>query len=77
MDDAKQKTNAPKEPEPQADYKYIGDDGGRWLFERRSDGLCLTIDKPATLTSRTRETVVRLTVRGKKFRPEVLRAVRK
>lgn len=29
-----------------AEFKYIGDDGKRWVFERRSDGLCLTIDKP-------------------------------
>jgi len=65
-------------PTELADYKYVGDDGGRWLFERRLDGLCFTIDKPqpALLTPKTAGLSVRLTVRGKKFRPEILAMVR-
>jgi hypothetical protein len=39
------KTQENKKPDL-AEFKYIGDDGGRWVFERRSDGLCVTIDKP-------------------------------
>jgi hypothetical protein len=66
-----------------ADYRYVGDDGGRWLFERRSDGLCFTIDKPkdAPLTLKTQPLHVLLTVRGGKeagtyFSNEVLKIVR-
>lgn len=33
----------------EAEYKYIGDDGGRWVFERRSDKRVVTINKPAAL----------------------------
>jgi hypothetical protein len=48
-----------------AEFKYIGDDGGRWVFERRTDGLCITIDKPKILLNgKTKPTSVRLTVQG-------------
>ncbi len=62
-----------------AEFKYIGDDGGRWLFERRSDGLCFTIDKPrgVVLTSKTPPLSCRLTVRGQKFNDTILKMVRK
>ncbi len=63
----------------QAEFKYMGDDGGRWLFEQRSDGLCFTIDKPrgVTLDAKTRPLSCRLTVRGMKFNPEVLKIARR
>jgi len=32
-----------------AEYKYIGDDGGRWVFERRADRRVITIDKPGVM----------------------------
>lgn len=62
-----------------AEFKYIGDDGGRWLFERRSDGLCFTIDKPRgiMLDHKTPPLSCRLTVRGQKFHREILEIVRK
>ncbi len=76
--------NMPKQNEPAkakqlAEFKYIGDDGGRWLFERRSDGLCFTIDKPRgiVLDHKTPPMSCRLTVRGKTFNPEVLGMVRR
>jgi hypothetical protein len=48
-----------------AEYKYIGDDGGRWVFERRKDGLCVTIDKPkAELGIKSGQMPVLLTVQG-------------
>ena len=63
----------------QAEFKYVGDDGGRWLFQRRSDGLCFTIDKPrgVNLTATSPAMSVLLTVRGKKFRPEILSMVKR
>lgn len=62
-----------------AEFKYIGDDGGRWLFERRSDGLCFTIDKPrgVMLDHKTPPLSCRLTVRGKEFNEAILAMVRK
>jgi len=64
---------------PPAEFKYIGDDGGRWLFERRSDGLCFTIDKPRgiVLQANTPALSCRLTVRGMKFNETILDMVRK
>jgi hypothetical protein len=61
-----------------ADYRYVGDDGGRWLFERRSDGLCFTIDKPKNiqLSMQTKPISVMLTIRGKCFNEEILKIVR-
>ena len=61
-----------------AEYKYIGDDGGRWLFERRSDGLCITVDKPrdVPLNMQSRPMSVNLTVRGKCFNDGILNIVR-
>ncbi len=62
-----------------AEFEYIGDDGGRWLFTRRSDGLSFTIDKPRgiTLTAKTQPLSCRLTVRGAKFNETILKMVRK
>jgi hypothetical protein len=61
-----------------AEYKYVGDDGGRWLFERRSDGLCITVDKPkdVPLNIHSRPMSVNLTVRGKCFNENILNIVR-
>lgn len=66
------------QPVPHAEFKYIGDDGGRWLFQRRYDGICITIDKPknVTLNMQMPPFGVTLTVRGKKFNEDVLRIVR-
>ena len=66
------------QPVQYAEFKYIGDDGGRWLFQRRYDGICITIDKPknVTLNMQTPPFGVTLTVRGKKFNEDVLRIVR-
>ncbi len=62
-----------------AEFEYIGDDGGRWLFRRRSDGLCFTIDKPRgiVLDHKTQALSCRLTVRGGKFNDTILKMVRK
>jgi hypothetical protein len=64
---------------PPAEFKYIGDDGGRWIFERRSDKLVITIDKPAgiTLDTKTPPISLRLTCRGKKLNEDVLAMVRR
>jgi hypothetical protein len=72
------KLETPQTPVQHAEFKYVGDDGGRWLFERRSDGLCFTIDKPKNvpLTLQTKPLSVLLTVRGKHFNNDVLRIVR-
>ena len=62
-----------------AEFKYIGDDGGRWLFERRSDGLAITIDKPrhVILDAKSPPTTCLLTVRGRKFNDDILSMVKK
>ncbi len=75
--DVKEAEN-PQQPVQYAEFKYIGDDGGRWLFQRRSDGICITIDKPknVTLNMQMPPFGVTLTVRGKKFNEDVLRIVR-
>ena len=50
MAEKKQETPKPKEQKTDlAEYKYIGDDGGRFVFERRSDKRVITINKPASL----------------------------
>ena len=77
---AKKDETANKKEQPQdlAEFKYIGDDGGRWLFERRSDGLAITIDKPkAVLDVQTPRMAVELKVRGKHFNDDILAMVRK
>lgn len=74
------KSNETKtQPVAKAEFEYIGDDGGRWLFTRRSDGLSFTIDKPRgiVLQAKTRPLSCRLTVRGGKFNPTILKMVRK
>ena len=67
------------QPAQLAEFKYIGDDGGRWLFQRRSDGLCFTIDKPKgiVLDAKTPPLSCRLTVRGPQFNPTILEMIRK
>lgn len=61
-----------------AEFKYVGDDGGRWLFLRRSDGLAITIDKPKGLLDvHTPRMAVELKVRGKHFNDDILGIVRK
>ncbi len=48
-----------------AEFKYIGDDGKRWVFERREDGLCVTIDKPTIkLTGKSGRLSAVVTVQG-------------
>ena len=77
---AKKDDTANKEEQSQdlADFKYLGDDGGRWLFERRSDGLAITIDKPKGLLDiHTPRMAVELKVRGKHFNDDILAMVRK
>ncbi len=46
-----QETSKPqaKKKKELAEYKYIGDDGARFVFERRSDKRVVTFDKPANL----------------------------
>ena len=61
-----------------AEYKYMGDDGGRWLFQRRSDGLCITVDKPVReINSATKAMSVACTVRGNRFNEDILDMVKK
>jgi hypothetical protein len=64
---------------PPAEHKYIGDDGGRWIFQRRSDGLIFTIDKPRgdVLNEKTPPFSVQVKVRGKQLREELFDMVRK
>jgi len=79
MAKAEGKVGTARTSKPQAEFEYIGDDGGRWLFQRRSDGLCFTIDKPRgiVLQAKTPALSCRLTVRGNKFNETILDMVRK
>ena len=75
---AKEKAQA-AEAAKKAEYAYIGDDGGRWLFQRRSDGLAITIDKPKNviLDVDTKPMPLLMTVRGKVFNDEIRTMVKK
>lgn len=79
MEKAGNKVDITKVTKAMAEFAYIGDDGGRWLFRRRSDDLCFTIDKPRgiKLTSKTPPLSCRLTIRGQKFNEAILKMVRK
>jgi hypothetical protein len=64
--------------EAPAEYKYIGDDGGRWVFERRSDHRVITIDKPMNLPPGNPSTkMVRLSVHGFRVNDQVIALCKK
>lgn len=73
---AKDKPTEAKKPDL-AEWKYIGDDGGRWLFQRRLDNLCITVDKPTSITPKSRDVAVKINPRGHKWRPDIFEIVRK
>ena len=79
MAKADNKVDSAKVTKAMAEFSYIGDDGGRWLFRRRVDGLCFTIDKPRgiVLNAKTPPLSCRLTVRGQKFNETILAMIRK
>ena len=67
-----------QKPEQLAEYKYIGDDGGRWIFERRKDKRVVTIDKPMNLpAANPSETPVRLMAHGFRVSDDVIALCRK
>lgn len=42
-------TPVQKKKEELGEWKYVGDDGGRFIFERRSDKRIMTINKPRAI----------------------------
>lgn len=66
MPATKETTNPPtKRKKELAEYKYIGDDGGRWVFENRINRRILTIDKPKNLPAKNPSSITSvLTVHG-------------
>ena len=72
------KPGVAKQPKDLAEFKYIGDDGGRWIFERRSDKRVVTIDKPRSLPPGNPSRLpVNLTAHGFRVNDDVLALCRK
>jgi hypothetical protein len=67
-----------KSPAKLAEYKYIGDDGGRWVFERRSDKRVVTITKPKALPDKNPSQLpVQMIVHGFRVNDDVIALCKK